>query len=235
MAFDDALITVVGDVASVGVPVFVLGLVMAFSPTIVGLEIHSLASDSARRDVPRIVAGVVAGATLLCVLPALVSEAALEAVWHGRIEGFLATRAVDLVAGALIATAGVVQWRRAERPIPPKRRHDDERILFPFVVANTVLSASGATTAYLVVRLITGSGGGAWTWPVLFTIFLTAVAAPYLVLAWGWHRFPTAAERIDALVRRAAQHDWRRPVAATLIAVGLALMVWAVSAFLGRL
>lgn len=217
----------------VGVSAFVLGLVMAFSPTNVGVEIHVLATGSDRRDVPRIVAAVMVGALALCVLPALVSEATLRAVWHGRVEELLAERAVDLVAGLLIAGAGLHQWRRAGEPRTPNRRPED-RVLFPFVLANTVLSASGAATAYLVIRLITGSGLDWWLWPVVYAVFLTAVAAPYLTLAWGWNRFPGVAAHVDAAVRWVAGHDWHRAVGAALVAVGALLVLASLTGYFGR-
>lgn len=58
---------------------------------------------------------------------------------------------------------------------------DKPRILFTVLFVNTLLSATGPATMYLVVRTVTTAQPVLW--PLWYSVFLSALIAPYAGLA----------------------------------------------------
>jgi hypothetical protein len=209
---------------------FGLGIVIAFSPTTLGIEIEVLEQPRASRRAVLIIAGSVgAAATLLAGVFLVVSPDTLHALWSGQVRTIASQRWFDASVGALLVMIGVARWLRSARPHRKRRSLADTlskpRVLATVVLANTLLSTTHPATMYLVVRTIGTTRPELWL--LEYAVFLAGLAAPYLLLAIAITRSPGFARRVQIVMTDLGRRDLRRPVAALLVAVGLALLVWA--------
>lgn len=213
--------------SSIGV-LFMLGLTMAFSPTVFGIEIGAVRQSKLPGLTVAVIAGAVAVAsTLLTVLLLAVSPNTLHTLWTGEVETIVSQRWLDAAVGAALVVAGTVQWRRAARPrrvSPTSRLLDRPQVLFPVVLANSLLSTSSPATMYLVVRTINTTRPGLWL--VEYLVFLVGLALPYVILAVAVTRIPAFAHRVSEAIAALSRRDLRRPIAVIIIVVGAALLAW---------
>jgi hypothetical protein len=208
----------------------ILGLIMGFSPTTFGIEIGELEhADKVRLRVLAIVVGVALAATILAALFLVVSPDTLDSLWTGEVRTIVEQRWLDAAVGVLLVTAGIIHWRRAAGPRPKRRslkNLDRPRVLLAVVLGESLITTTGPATMYLVVRTIGTSRPALW--PVEYLVFLIGLAAPYGFLAFAITRMPGAARRLLQVHAALQKRDLRRPIAATLIAAGVALLAWAV-------
>lgn len=207
-----------------------LGVVMAFSPTTVGVEVTVLGRrEGAVRRVAVIVAAVWAASLSLAALLSVVSPATLHALWTGRVEPVVAQRWFDVAVGLVLVVFAARRWRAARRPRRPRApgRLDRPRVLAGIVALNCLVSTTGPATMYLVVRT-TATMPLLW-WPAGYLAFLVGAALPYAVLAVLLVRVPRLETALGHGLARLARHDLRRPEAAAVASVGLLLAGWSLT------
>jgi len=224
--FDD-----LGHALSISGILVVLGIVMATSsPTTFGIEIGAVGgSPHARRTVLLIAGAVALSSTLLALLFLVINPTALHTLWTGKLEPIVEQHWVDAFAGLVLVLVGFWQWRRAARPPRPKRdqsRLDRPGTLFAFVAVESLVSATGPATMYLVVHTLS-TISPAELWPFAYLIFLVGLAAPFICLGVAVTRIPVAARWLSRLANAVAERDLRRPIAVIVIATGA--MVCAIS------
>lgn len=228
------LIGVVSGWFGAAVAAIVLGLVMAFSPTVFTLEIGALsAARSPRRIAAIVAASAVTGSTLLLIVLQLVSPGTFDSLWRGSVEPLLLQRGVDLVVGTVIVITGVVQWNRGRRTPAPATtsRHelDRPRVLAGLVLVNTVAGSTALATVYLTIRTVDAAVQAWWGRALIYLVFLATVALPYLALGWAWVRMPDLTRHLESWTHRIASHDWRRHIGAGLIVVGALIVLAALT------
>jgi len=183
-----------------------LGIVMATSsPTTFGIEIGAVGgSPHARRRVLLIAGAVALSSTLLALVFLVINPTALHALWTGKLQPIVEQHWVDAFAGLVLVLVGLWQWRRAARPPRPKRdqsRLDRPGALFAFVAAESLVSATGPATMYLVVHTLSTIRPAA-LWPIAYVIFLIGLVAPFVFLGVAVTRIPVAARWLGPTLRR---------------------------------
>jgi hypothetical protein len=207
-----------------------LGVVMAFSPTTVGMEVTVLGVRAgAVRRVGVIVGAIWVASLALALLLTVVSPATLHALWTGRVEPVVAQRWLDVGVGLALVVFGAWRWRAARRPrrARPAGRLDRPRVLAGLVGLNCLVSTTGPATMYLVVRTTATMPLG-W-WPVGYLAFLVGAALPYAVLAALLLRVPRLETALTHGLARFARLDLRRPEAVAVALVGLLLAAWSLT------
>lgn len=203
-----------------------LGFAMGFSPTLYAVVLHLLTrSANTSAMLLFLLAGLVAGATLLALVFQAVDPESVEGVLRGRVEDAVVHRGVDLVAGVAFVVAGAVVGRRAHthrRPPPqPRPPADYPRRMFLIGFANTVIGVSGIATMYLTARVVRGVSHDDVVRLAAYGVFLVALVGPYVLVAWAWDRFPALASRLTAGYTWVTARDPRPWVAALLLLIGL--------------
>ncbi|MGH1563357.1 hypothetical protein [Mumia sp. DW29H23] len=223
------------------VSLVLLGLATGFSPTLIALQVAVLArtSGSARRGLV-VTAGVATGALVLTVLMQVTNPDAWENLLSGRVKALLVQRAFDLVAGVLFVVAGAWVLRHRHETVDHSASRTAGRLLdrpgglYGFSAANTVISVSGAASAYLVVRIAREAGSvGALQW-VVYAGFAAAAAVPYLLMAWGSDKLPGLSRQVDRMSAWVRSRSWRTLGGVLLIGVGAFLVVAALTRYFGR-
>ena len=204
-----------------------LGIVMATSsPTTFGIEMGAVGgSPHARRRVLLIAGAVALSSTLLALVFLVINPTALHALWTGKLQPIVEQHWVDAFAGLVLVLVGLWQWRRAARPPRPKRdqsRLDRPGALFAFVAAESLVSATGPATMYLVVHTLSTISPAA-LWPIAYVVFLIGLVAPFVCLGVAVTRIPVAARWLSRLANAVAERDLRRPIAVIVIAAGAVL------------
>lgn len=214
-----------------------LGLSMGFSPTLYGVSIHLLTREPQPTIAIRwMVGGLVAGSTVLLLLFQFVDPEYLEDLLRHSVDHLLLKRGIDLVAGVLlIIVAAVLALRIREDRIGPRDRTVKEgvaggtkpgrhRRIFLIGLPNTVIGVSGFATMYLTARVVSAASEHLLIRLAFYALFVAALAAPYLVVAQLWMRFPRFADRVTSGYQRIARRDFRIPAAVAMSVIGLAFI-----------
>ena len=99
---------------------------------------------------------------------------------------------------------------------------DRSGALFAFVAAESLVSATGPATMYLVVHTLSTIRPAA-LWPVAYAVFLVGLVAPFVFLGVAVTRIPVAARWLSRLANAVAERDLRRPIAGIVIGAGAVL------------
>lgn len=203
-----------------------LGAVMGFSPTLIAVSLRVLAgANRPHRAIGCMLVGLVVGSTALLLLLQVVDPRSFEALLTHDVESVLVRRSVDLTAGALFIAAALILGMRARAPRrirPPKRATSGNPWeMIAIGASNAVIGVSGVATMYLTARILRGASEDDALRVLGYAIFVAALIAPYVVLAWAWKRFPRASERITGFFSRIAAMDLRRAGAGVTLLVGL--------------
>lgn len=209
-----------------------LGLTLGLNPALYGATADMLAQNV--RVVSRMawmVGGLATGATILYLLLQSFDPTEFVTAAERRTTEAVLDRRVDLGAGALFlaGAVAVVLWRlrvpvRHSRTKPVKTRAR----LWSYYVLGVSCSIVGFTT--LPIMYMTGRvADGVSDHPVLrwlaYTVFLVALAAPFVLLATAWLHFPATAARVNGYYTRAIDMDHRWLYAGVLGAAGIACVV----------
>ncbi|MCJ1708656.1 hypothetical protein [Microbacterium sp. VKM Ac-2923] len=216
-----ALLTMVG-----------LGLSLGLNPALYGATADMLAQNT--RVAPRMawmVAGLAVGATVLYLVLQSFDPTEFVAAAERQTTAAVLDRTVDLVAGAvfLAGAAAMTAWklrtpvRRAHvTPVAP-RAH-----AWSYALLGASCSVVGFTT--LPIMYMTGRvADGVSDHPLLrwlaYAVFLVALAAPFVLLATAWTRFPATAARVNRVYTRVIDTDHRGVYVVVLGVAGVACIV----------
>lgn len=209
-----------------------LGVTLGLNPALYAATADALAQNTrVAARVGWMVAGLATGATILYLVLQSVDPTEFVSAAERRTTDAVLDRRVDLVAGAvfLIGGALVATWR-LRRPVrPPHRRAPAARAHgWSSYVLGVSCSIIGFTTLpimYMTGRVADGvSDHPALRW-LAYAVFLGALAAPFVLLATAWSRFPRTAARVNGLYTHVSGLD-HRPVYAVVLAVaGVACLV----------
>ena len=178
-----------------GASLAALGVVMGISPTLVAETLRVLTGITrAYRAIAFMLLGLTIGATLILLLLQVVDPRTFEALLRGDVERLLVHRSVDLAAGAVFVIAAIImglRLRRSPTPRRPRSRPSGRAWEMTLIGAtNTLLGFSGFATMYLAARVMRAVSEDDALRVFSYAVFVLAMLAPYVLLAWAWRRFP---------------------------------------------
>lgn len=225
--------------AGTAVSVVGLGVVMGLSPTLVALTLRVLTAVShAYRALAFMLLGLTIGASLILLILQFIDPRTFESVVSGEVERLLLRRGIDLFAGALFVIAAVIMGVRARMPPRAKRPRKQLRgtpwEMTALGLTNTLVGFSGFATMYAVARVIRAAGEDIALRGLAYLLFVAAMVAPYVLLAWAWRRFPTESARVKRIFSRLAEVDIRPWAAVLTLVLGLAFVamgIWGEPSF----
>lgn len=208
------------------------GLAMGLNPALYAATGDVLARNvDVSRRLAWMLLGLAVGATTLLLVFRSFDPTTLVTTFRGRLDAVLLNRTIDLVVGIifLVSAAVVLVWRARIPEFPEKAK------------APSKPRASG--TAYFLLGL--GACVGFTTFPIMYltgrrihgltpddllriaayAVFLVALAAPFLALAWIWTKIPSVTARVVGFFSKAATWDYRRTLAILLAVAGI-LFLW---------
>ena len=211
-----------------------LGLVMGISPTTIAVSFRVLTDvPRAKRAMGFMLLGLILGATVILLALQVIDPHTLETLVSRDIEKVLVRHSVDLAAGALFLTAGIIMAVRLRRPPKPKRPHRKPTgkagAMILIGISNTVISFSDFATMYMVARIVRAVSEDIIIRGIVYLVFIAAMIAPYVLLTWAWNRFPTVSAKLSAFFTRIANANLRPwATALTLLAavIFLAMGIW---------
>lgn len=191
-----------------------IGVLMGFSPLLIAMSLNVLARvRRAIRALTFLLLGLIMGATFILLVLQVFDPRSLQAVLSNDIEKLAVRSSVDLTAGTLFIIAAVIMWLQMKRPPRPKKPLKEpqgkpwEMTLIGF--SDTVLAFSGFATMYVVARILRSVSDHDAVRVLAYAIFVAAMVAPYVLLAWAWKRFPTVSSAIVRFFSRIATVDYR--------------------------
>lgn len=207
-------------------------LAMGVNPALYGATADLLArGERVAARLGWMIAGLMAGATLLFLLMQVFDPTHYVAALRGDLSRAVLDRWVDLIAGVvfLLSATGVVWWRAARPRLPeasskPVQAHASAIGYFGIGIGSAVIGLTTWPLMYLVARLVASVGGDWALRGAAYAVFLVALGAPFALLAVAWSRFPATTARITAFYTRALQADYRWPLAALLAASGVVFL-----------
>ncbi|UNK71322.1 hypothetical protein [Microbacterium sp. H1-D42] len=178
--------------------------------------------------------GLAFGATAMFALLHIVNPTTYIDTLRGDLDHAALNRWVDLYSGiALLVIAALVLWWRLASPVlepKPHKRPNLSAAAYSYFGIGISCAVVGLTTwplMYLVTRTVTAASEHAAIRGGMFLVFLIALVAPFVVLAWLWTRNPVVAGRISAVYTRALRYDYRGILAVLCAGAGLVLIALA--------
>jgi cytochrome c biogenesis protein CcdA len=210
-----------------------LGIVMRLSPTLIALTLRVL-TDATRayRAVAFMLLGLTIGTTLILLILQVIDPHTFEAAISGDLRQLLVRRGIDLLAGAIFIIAAIVMGLRARRP--PREKKPHRRLsgtpweMTLLGLTNTLMGFSGFATMYAVARVIRAASGDDALKALTYVIFVAAMVAPYVLLAWAWRRLPSESAAVKRFFSRIAEVDVRPWATALTLVLGLAFVAMAI-------
>ncbi|PPG35390.1 hypothetical protein C5E10_04025 [Pseudoclavibacter sp. RFBG4] len=175
--------------------------------------------------------GLALGATVLLLVFRSFDPTTLVTTLRGSLDTALLNRTLDLIVGTifLVSATAVLIWRARARDFPRKPKTGSKpRASAAGYFLLGLGACVGFTTLpimYLTGRLLHGLTADDPLRVVAYAVFLLALAAPFLTLAWVWTKIPSLAARVVGFYSRAADWDYRRTLAILLVLAGL-LFLW---------
>lgn len=208
------------------------GLTLGLNPALYGATADMLARNlRVAAKMSWMVAGLATGATILFVLLQTFDPTNLVTAIRGDVDTALLSRTVDLVAGAvfLLAAAAVAwwSWRIPTRSVAPLRAPKGAGRSWSYFPLGLSCSIVGFTTLpimYMTGRVTASLSSHVAPRIAAYIVFLIALAAPFVLLAWVWGRFPTLSARITGYYARVMAWDYRWAFACLLAAAGLVFL-----------
>lgn len=202
-----------------------IGVFMGFSPLLVAVSLGLLARvKRAIRALTFLLLGLIIGATFILLVLQVFDPRSLQAVLSNDVEKLAVRSSVDLTAGTLFLIVAVIMWLRLKKPPRPKKPPKElqgkpwEMTLIGF--SDTVFAFSGFATMYVVARILRSISDDAAVRVLAYAIFVIAMVAPYVLLAWAWKRFPTISSAIVRFFSRVAAADYRPWAAGVTLLIG---------------
>jgi len=225
------------------VSLILLGLTFGFSPPLYGVTLHLLVrGGSPRRSLGFLTLGMCLAATLLLLIFRGFDPTTLVDVLRLGVERLLVQTVVDLIAGFLLAVAGLVMLTVVQRR--PRKRHrparetagtEHPRTMLTVGFLNTFIGFVPPVTMYVTGRVIAGSTPFIPLQLVGYAVFLAAVIGPYLAAAYVWRRLPRFGARMNRAYTRLVRRDLRPLVAWGLVVAGAVFFILGIVTLLARL
>lgn len=178
-----------------------LGLALGMSPILYGAVADTLARG---RDVAArltwLLAGLMSGAAVLVVV------AVAMALWVRRVP--VRRSAADQAPEA------------APAPAPDAK----PTAMFMLGATASVLGFTTLPIAYLAGRAIDGVGPDLALRGLALVVYLAALIAPFVLLAWVWTRFPAATKKVTAAYDTASAWDSRVVAVWVMAVIGVLLV-----------
>lgn len=219
-----------------------LGLALGMNPVLYGSTADTLARGV--NVTSRLTALSAGMATALVVVVHGFNPANLVARVQHRADAVVEDRIIDLVVGiVLLVVAGAFAvWSRSAPRAPagpePAPADGDEAGesksrtgLYVLGATSTVVGFTTLPIAYLTGRTVESASGDVVFRPVLYAVFLAALVAPFVLLAWVWSRFPATTQKVTALYDRALAWDSRVVASAVMTVIGVLSLVLAAIGF----
>lgn len=175
--------------------------------------------------------GLAVGATTLLLVFRSFDPTTLVTTFRGRLDAVLLNRTIDLVVGIifLVSAAVVLVWRARVREFPKtSKKPSKPRASGAGYFLLGLGACVGFTTLpimYLTGRLIHGITSDELLRLAAYGLFLVALAAPFVALAWVWTKIPSVTARVVGFYSKAAEWDYRRTLAILLAVAGI-LFLW---------
>lgn len=219
-----------------------LGLALGMSPALYGATADTLARGShIRSRLTWLLSGLVAGATVLVVVLRGLDPAHFVAQVRSRGDALVEDRMVDLTAGVmlLVAACVVAVWVWA---VPDRTRPQDAAsssgegaasgpgsdgpspTLFLVGFGSSIIGVTTLPIMYLTGRVVAGVSPDLLLRAAAYLVFVVALVAPFIALAWLWTRFPAATRKVTAAYDRVLAWD-PRITGVVIMAVGGIAMV----------
>lgn len=204
------------------------GLAMGLNPALYAATGDMLARnvDVAKR-LRSMLLGLALGATALLLIFRSFDPTSLVTSFRGSLDTALLNRTIDLVVSAifLVSAAAVVVWRARvtkfpKKPEAPTKPRASASAYF-FLGLGACVGFTTLPIMYLTGRLIHGLTPDDLLRGVAYAVFLIALAAPFLTLAWVWTKIPSVTARVVGFYSKAAEWDYRRTLAILLALAGL--------------
>ncbi len=230
-------------VVVVAVPL--LGLVMGFSPTLYGIcFLYLVKGAPGRRAVVWVSAGLALGCTLLFGLYQFADASVISTYLTSHVRQFVVQRYVDLAAGVLLLASAALLAARSHKDRTSKvnipssgdgeaaadkssRDHDDcsPRTAAALGFTNAYFGSSGFATMYIVARVISTVSPHPLVHGLVYLAFIPTLVGPYLLLAWGWARWPGMATSLTQIYDRIVHRDYHKLLVVGLLIAGLIFLV----------
>lgn len=211
------------------------GLAMGLNPALYGATADMLARGV--RAWPRLGAmlgGLIVGATTLVLVLQAFDPTRLVTMIEADVDAAALDRTVDLVAGiALFLTGGgIAVWKRVSPRLPTreqKGRRLTTRPMSYFVLglSSAVVGFTTLPLMYMTGRVTSGLSDDIVARVLAYGVFLVALIAPFVALAWLWSRFPRVSRAVGESYATALTKDYRTALAVALGVCGVALVVFA--------
>lgn len=209
-----------------------LGVTLGLNPALYAATADALAQNTrVAARVGWMVAGLATGATVLYLVLQSFDPTEFVTAAERRTADAVLDRRVDLAAGAVFVAGAVAMglWRiRRPARSPHRTAATSHAHGWSSYVLGVSCSIIGFTT--LPIMYMTGRvADGVSDHPVLrwlaYAVFLAALAAPFVLLATAWSRFPTTAARVNRVYLRMIEADHRIVYAVVLAVAGVACVI----------
>ncbi len=209
------------------------GLALGLNPALYAATVDMLArTKNPGQRLTLMIAGLFVGATALYFILQGLNPDHLVKVVEGDLDKAVMDRVVDAVAGGAFIGAGLVlaMWRVHEPQLKqkePKKPKEDAGI-WSYFVLGLGASVIGFTTLpimYLVGRVVAAATHVFVLKVVLYALFLVALAAPFVLLAFAWSRFPKFTGAFTRYYTKLLKFDYRIVAAVLSFLVGVVLIV----------
>lgn len=209
-----------------------LGVTLGLNPALYAATADALAQNTrVTARVGWMVAGLATGATVLYLVLQSVDPTEFVSAAERRTTDAVLDRRVDLAAGAvfLVGALAMGLWRmRTPERMPHRKAPSPQARGWSSYVLGVSCSIIGFTT--LPIMYMTGRvADGVSEHPLLrwlaYAVFLVALAAPFVLLATAWSRFPTTAARVNRVYVRMISADHRMLYAVVLAVAGVACVI----------
>ena len=207
------------------------GLALGLNPALYGATADILARGrSVRPSLTVLLSGLVAGATVLVLVLHGANPANLVSGVRERGDAVIENDLIDLIVAVilLLAASAMLLWvRRVPEPPRKPRRETDVSTppasLFVLGFSSAIIGFTTLPIMYLTGRTVVSLSPDPLLRLLAYGVFVVALIAPFVLLAWIWSRFPTATRKVTDFYARILEWDfrWVAFVVMTLAAVAL--------------
>ena len=211
-----------------------LALGLGLNPALYGATADILARGrNVRGRLTLLLAGLACGATVLVLVLHGVNPANLVAGVRDRGNAVVENRLVDLIVVVilLLAACAMLLWLRRVPHPPHKPRPESDRdkpVLSLFVLgfSSAIVGFTTLPIMYLTGRLVVGVSPDIALRLVAYAVFLVALVAPFILLAFIWSRFPRASGKVTELYGPILAWDFRWVAFVVMLLCAIALLIF---------